>query len=93
MILIHVINNCTEDEKERMRLFLSTPRKQRLHKDVSWVYQLISKYDSIEFSREIARQLAAGALREFSVAYSGLPKSHDKAFVKNIVLYMIEREL
>ena len=93
MVLIHVINNCTEDEKERMRLFLSTPRKQRLHKDVGWVYQLISKYDSIEFSRKIARQLAAGALREFSVAYSGLPKSHDKLFIKNIVLYMIEREL
>jgi geranylgeranyl diphosphate synthase type II len=76
-----------------MRLFLSTPRKQRLHKDVSWVYQLISKYDSIEFSRKVARQLAVGALQEFPVAYSGLPRSHDKVFIKNIVLYMIEREL
>lgn len=93
MILIHVINSCTEDEKERMRLFLSTPRKQRLHKDVRWVYQLISKYDSIEFSRKCARQLADGALEEFFVAYGGLPESDDKLFIENIVLYMIEREL
>ena len=93
MMLIHVINSCTEDEKERMRLFLSTPRKQRLHKDVRWVYQLISKYDSIEFSRKSARQLARGALREFSVAYDGLPESDDKLFIEDIVLYMIEREL
>jgi len=93
MMLIHVINSCTEDEKERMRLFLCTPRKQRLHKDVRWVYQLISKYDSIEFSRKCARQLADGALREFFVAYGGLPESDDKLFIENIVLYMIEREL
>jgi geranylgeranyl diphosphate synthase type II len=93
MMLIHAINSCTEDEKERMRLFLSMPRKQRLRKDVRWVYQLISKYDSIEFSRNSARQLADGALREFSVAYGGLPESDDKLFIENIVLYMIEREL
>jgi hypothetical protein len=53
----------------------------------------MSKYDSIEFSRKIARQLAAGALQEFSVAYGGLPKSYDKLFIESIVLYMIEREL
>jgi geranylgeranyl diphosphate synthase type II len=93
MMLIHVLNSCTEDEKERMRIFLSTPRKQRLRKDVRWVYKLISKYDSIEFSRKSARQLAGGALREFFVAYGDLPDSDDKTFIENIVLYMIERDL
>jgi geranylgeranyl diphosphate synthase type II len=93
MMLIHVINSCTESEKERMRLFLCTPRKQRLDEDVRWVYQLISKYDAIEFSRKCARQLAEGALREFRVAYGGLPESEDRLFIENIVLYMIEREL
>jgi len=93
MILIHTLNNCTESEKERMRLFLLTPRAHRSEKDVKWVYRLISKYDSIEYARTRAYQLAGAALREFFVAYGGIPDSDDKNFIQDIILYMIERDL
>ncbi len=91
--LIHLLNSCTSREKERMRVFLATPRGDRQPKDVRWVYRLMAKYDSIEYARSCAKQLAGGALKEFYTAYGDLPESPDKAFIKDIVLYMIERDL
>lgn len=93
MMLIHLLTSCNESEKERLRIFLSTPRKQRLRKDVRWVYGLMDKYDSIEFARISARQLAGAALREFFVVYGDLSDNEDKKFIQSIVLYMIERKL
>jgi geranylgeranyl diphosphate synthase type II len=51
------------------------------------------KYGSIEFARSSARQLAGAALREFFVAYGELPKSDDKQFIQEILMYMIERDI
>jgi geranylgeranyl diphosphate synthase type II len=93
MMLIHVLNSCTKDEKGRVRVFLSTPREQRLRKDVRWICRLMARYDSIEFARTSARQLAGAALREFFVAYGDVPDSDGKRFMQDIVLYMIERDL
>lgn len=93
MMLIHVLNSCTKDEKERMRVFLSKPREQRERKDMRWIYRLMAKYDSIEFAQKSTHQLAGAALREFFLAYGGIPESEDKRFIQDIVLYMIERDI
>jgi geranylgeranyl diphosphate synthase type II len=93
MMLIHLLQSCTAREKERMRAFLATPREQRTNRDVARVYRMMGKYGSIEFARKSARELAGAALREFIVAYGDLPESEDRNFVRDIVFYMIEREL
>ena len=93
LILIHLLGRCTEGEKDRLRRFLATPRPQRQEKDVRWVYRLLAKYDCIESARRSAYQLAGAALREFHVAYRGLPDSEDKRFIENIIFYMIERKI
>jgi geranylgeranyl diphosphate synthase type II len=53
----------------------------------------MDKYDSIEYARKSALQLAGAALKEFFMAYGDLPDSADKHFIQSIVLYMIERDL
>jgi geranylgeranyl diphosphate synthase type II len=93
LALIHLLNHCNDDEKERMRTFLGTPRKDRQSHDVDWVYSLMAKYDSIEYARSSARQLAGAALKECYSIYGGLPDSEDKQFIEEIVMYMIERDL
>ncbi len=93
MMLLHLLNSSTGMEKERLCLFLGKPRSERTEKEVRWVYRLMDKYDSIEFSRSSGRQLAGAAMREFYVAYGGLPESKDKEFIQNIILYMIDRDL
>lgn len=93
MMLIHLLNNASPFEKNRLRRFLATPRKERRADDVRWTYRLMMKYKSIEFARSNAQQLAGAALREFITAYGDVPDSPDKDFIQNIVLYMIERDL
>ena len=92
-MLIHLLNNCTPSEKERIRIFLSTPREKRNCDDVQWIYGLIEKYGCIEYARNIARELAQESLKEFDMAYALAPDSEDKRFIKQIVVYMIERQL
>jgi len=93
MMLIHVLNRSTAAQKTRLRAFLATPREQRKESDIRWVYGLMARYDSIEFARDSARQLAGAAMQEFPVAYAELPDSPDKQFIHDIIAYMIERDL
>lgn len=93
LVLIHAINQCDPDEKARILSFLAQPRLQRLEEDVRWVYQVIEKYESIDYARKNARQLAGAALREFFVIYGNLPESEHKQFLYELIVYMIERDL
>ncbi len=93
LMLIHLLNSCKNSERSQIESFLATPRKQRRAKDVAWVYRLMGKYKSIEYGRDAAQQLAQEALKEFEVAYGDAPDSEDKRFIRQIVEYMIERDL
>ncbi len=93
MVLIHALNSCSRREKDRFQRFLSKPRVDRTADEVAWVYSIMDKYESIDYARSSAKQLAGGALREFYVAYGDQPDSPDKEFIRSIILYMIERDL
>ncbi|MDD5507673.1 MAG: polyprenyl synthetase family protein [Bacteroidales bacterium] len=93
MMLIHLLNSATDDEKEWLGHFLSVPRRQRNLQDVENVYRLMITYDSFGYARSCSRNLAGAALKEFFTAYGDLPDTRDKEFLYRIVLYMIEREL
>jgi geranylgeranyl diphosphate synthase, type II len=93
LMLIHVLNKCTPLERDRIRKFLAKPREQRGAAQVSGVYDLMLKYQSIKSARTTARHLAGAALREFHVAYGKLPDSKDKQLIETIILYMIERDI
>ncbi len=93
LMLIHLLQNATARERKRLRLYLGEPREIRANESLDWIYDLMEKYGSIEHGRTSSRHLAGAALREFHVAYGALPDSEHKAFVHDIILYMIERDL
>lgn len=93
LVLIHLLTKLNQREKKWMREFLATPRRERSQSDVKRVYSLMEKYGSMEFGRSSARFLAGAALSEFDRIYGALPDSPDKAFVRDITLYMIERDV
>ena len=53
----------------------------------------MGKYKSIAYAQSCARQLAGAALREFDVAYGCAPDTEDKRFIRDLILYMIERDI
>lgn len=93
MMLIHLLNSADPSEKEKLTEFLGVPRQKRRHEEVRWVFRLMEKYGSIDYARESARQLAHESFKLFDFAYLNAPDSEDKEFVKQIVVYMIERDL
>lgn len=93
LMLLHAYRSANRREQTRLRTFLSVPRVERTGEDVRWVYRLMKKHDCHEYARTCARNLAGAALREFTTAYGALPESQHKEFLRNIVLYMIDRDL
>jgi geranylgeranyl diphosphate synthase type II len=93
LVLIHLLNRCSNAEKEKLHDFLATPRVSRTRKNVQWVSRLMAKYRSVEYARQSAQALAREALVEFENAYGKAPDSQDKEFIRQLVVYMIERDI
>jgi geranylgeranyl diphosphate synthase type II len=93
LILIHLLNHCSAAENARLRRFLGKPRRERSTREARWVRRLMDHYDSIEYARRCAKNLAGAALREFLVAYGDRPESEHKHFIEALVLYMVARDL
>jgi hypothetical protein len=53
----------------------------------------MSKYGSVDYGRERARELAEGAQAEFEIAYADAPLGDDRAFIEQIVFYMVQRDV
>ena len=71
---------------------MSLPREQRSACDVTWIRQLMDKYDCVEYARQIAQGLAGAALLGIFRGYpAGLPDSRDKRFLEEMVTWVIER--
>ena len=93
LMLIHLLNHATAAEHKHIRQFLGRQREERSSEEVEEIYGLMLKYDSVKSARRTARHLAGAALREFHIAYGGLPDSKDKKLLESIILYMIERDI
>jgi geranylgeranyl diphosphate synthase type II len=93
LMLIHLLNVGRPHEKERLRAFLFTPRVERSRRDVEWVFGRMRHYGSLEHARDSARDLSLAALDEFDVAYANAPESDDKRLIREIVAYMVDRDL
>lgn len=92
LMLIHTVGCANEAEKQRIRRFLSVPRAARQQAEVGWLRATMDKYGSIAHARSCARQLAGAALHEFDLVFGALPDSEHKRFLRQVVLYMIERD-
>lgn len=61
LILIHLLNSCTSEERKRMRRILKTPRENKTDPDVTYVEELMQKYSSIEYAEKVAQRFAIKA--------------------------------
>lgn len=91
LMLIHTIRESTAAERARLSGILDKSREQRKHSEVAWIRRLMRKYECTEYARKIAHGLAGAALHEYSLLSAGLPDSRDKAFLEQIVTWVIER--
>mgnify|MGYP003339623488 CR=1 FL=1 len=91
LMIIHLIANGTPEEVERLRNMLGQTREARSDEDVAWVRELMEKYGSINYARQVAQGLAGAAQHEFAGLYGHLPESRDKQFLAALPEWVIER--
>jgi geranylgeranyl diphosphate synthase type II len=92
LMLIHLLQHCTPEELSVIKDFLSIPIRERKNKAASWILQLMRRYGSINYSKNISKYMAGAAIKEFYTLFSKLPDSTDKSFIESIILYMINRD-
>ena len=91
LMLIRLLQRATPHERSRLRRLLLQTRRRRKAEEVDWVRDRLDAYGCIDEAKQVAHGLAGAALHEFSVAYSGLANSRDKAFIEALTTWVIER--
>jgi geranylgeranyl diphosphate synthase type II len=93
LILAHLFQQVSGKEAEKLRDIFAKSRRQRMRREIDWLFQLLKSHGSIEYARQAARQLAAAAVTEFGVAYSAAQEGEHKEFLRQLVSYMVERQV
>ena len=91
LMLTHLLERSSPTERHRLHALLGRRRERRLPREIDWIYEMLKKYGSIEFAQARASELLAGAAEAFATAFGDVPDSEDKAFIEQIVGYMLDR--
>ena len=93
LMLIHLLDVATQAERSEVVEFLTGDRSDRARTDVDRVIGLMSKYGSIEYATEFASGITGIALEQYERAFGSLAENRDTAFLREMIDYMLDREL
>lgn len=62
LMLIHLLSNCSEEEKRKALSILSKPRQEKNMEEVTEVFELMKKKGAIEYAKEVANAHAKRGL-------------------------------
>jgi geranylgeranyl diphosphate synthase, type II len=91
LMLIHVLRECTHEERARLGRFLALSRPDRTTEEVTWVRAMMHRYDAITRARETAHALTGGAQHEGQLAFRSLRPSRDSAFLEAAASWVLAR--
>ena len=93
LMLIHLLRQLGTGDAKRVTAYLEQPRAGRSARDAQWILDMMRSRGSLDHARKVARQLAGAALYEFTRAFGEVPDSHDKAFLREVISYMVSRDV
>lgn len=93
LMLIHVVRACNERERNRIVRIMQKTRHHKTAAEVDFVFQLMLRYNSIDYARDISRAFARKARTIFDRGFAEVPESMHKAFLRETIDYVIERDL
>ncbi len=92
LILIHTLNSCNPEEKERIRKILQTPREDKTEVDVNYIKDLMQKYEAIKYARNIAKQFATKARNVLLNECDWMIEKKWKNFFLEQTNYLVQRK-
>jgi geranylgeranyl diphosphate synthase type II len=93
LMLAHLFSRAGGAELARVRALLGKPRQRRTRREIDWFASRVRDHGSIAFARAASRDLIGAAAREFEAAYADAADGPDKAFIRQCVEYVVQRDL
>jgi geranylgeranyl diphosphate synthase type II len=91
LMLIHLLEHASADERQRVADILGRPRQARTAADILWIRERMTTYQSIDYSERMAHGLAGAAQHAFEEAFADVPYSRDRLFLEGIVRWVLSR--
>ena len=91
LMMIRLMEEATETERDRVGRLLGTPRADRDESEVEWVMDRMNAYDCIDYARHVAHGLAGAAMHEFDRTFGRLKDSRDKRFIEALPKWVLSR--
>ena len=88
----HLFERLPPHDRSRLSTLFGMPRAERPATEVAWVRESMDELGSLTHAESVARGLAGAALHEFDSIFGELPDSRDKAFIRHLVRWVIERQ-
>jgi geranylgeranyl diphosphate synthase, type II len=92
LMLIRLLSVCSSRERGQVKRYLGKPRRERTPTQAGWLFDLMVRYETIDFARRAARQLAGAALVEALRELRDVPDSAAKRFILDMVMYVVSRD-
>jgi geranylgeranyl diphosphate synthase type II len=91
LMIVHALREANERDRARLGAFLGMTRDQRTEFDVRWVRKLIDRTGALVHARSCAQGLAGAALYEFDRYFADVAASRDLRFIRNLMVWVLER--
>jgi geranylgeranyl diphosphate synthase type II len=91
LVLIHLLEHVSTEERVRLADILSRPRLERGEEDVAWIRERMDAHRSIPYAQGVAHGLAGAAHHAFEEVFGNVPDSRDRRFVRGIVRWVLAR--
>jgi geranylgeranyl diphosphate synthase type II len=92
LILLHMMRSATSGERQLATRILKVPREEKQPEDILPLVELVHRYNSIGYAREVALTLACKAERLIESAYPWMPASVHRDFIYGMAQHVIQRD-
>jgi geranylgeranyl diphosphate synthase type II len=93
LILMHMLRTAGAEDADCARSILRKDRTQKTDDEVRYLFDLVQRCGSIEYSIDAARRIAAKAGEALGRAHPWMPASIHRDFLTAMVDYVTDREL
>jgi geranylgeranyl diphosphate synthase, type II len=93
LALIHLQRSLPEPRRQDLTRFLAKPREARDQAEMALILAEMQRLGSIDHARQVARFLAGAALAEFARVFGEKPTCPHRRFLRDLIIFMIERDL
>lgn len=92
LILLHALRNATAEERTIAVNILAKDRLEKQEHEVQFLFELIRRYGSLDYSRRVALQMAEKAQHVLTRTTDWMPASVHRDFLAGMIDFVVERE-